>query len=78
MSGLELLAWLRGQGTPLRRIPVVVLASSRESRDVNEAYGLGASTYLVKPVNFDGLLEVVKQLGSYWMVLAELPDLADT
>ena len=39
---------------------------------------LGASTYLVKPVNFDGLLEVVKQLGSYWMVLAELPDLADS
>jgi CheY-like chemotaxis protein len=76
MSGLELLAWLRSQEPPLRRIPVVVLTSSRESRDINDAYALGASTYLVKPVNFDDLLEVVKQLGAYWMLLAELPDVA--
>jgi CheY-like chemotaxis protein len=76
LSGLEFLAWLRGQQPDLRRIPVVVLTSSRESSDVNRAYELGASTYLVKPVSFDGLLELVKQLGIYWMMLAELPSQA--
>lgn len=74
MSGLEFLEWLRTQAPRLRRIPVVVLTSSRESADVNRAYELGASTYLVKPVDFDGLLTLVKQLGIYWMFLAELPD----
>ena len=73
LSGLEFLEWLRVQQPTLRRIPVVVLTSSRESNDVNRAYELGASTYLAKPVSFDGLLELVKQLGMYWMMLAELP-----
>jgi CheY-like chemotaxis protein len=73
LSGLEFLGWLRVQQPDLRRISVVVLTSSRESSDVNRAYELGASTYLAKPVNFDGLLELVKQLGTYWMTMAELP-----
>ena len=73
LSGLEFLEWLRVQQPDLRRISVVVLTSSRESSDVNRAYELGASTYLAKPVSFDGLLELVKQLGTYWMTMAELP-----
>ena len=73
LSGLEFLQWLRGQPPDLRRIPVVVLTSSRESGDVDRAYELGASTYLAKPVSFDGLLDLVRQLGAYWMTLAELP-----
>jgi CheY-like chemotaxis protein len=76
MSGLEVLQWRRQQDPQLQRIPVIVLTSSRESSDVNRAYELGANTYLMKPVQFDGLLELVKQLGIYWMMLAELPAVA--
>lgn len=71
-SGLEVLEWLRAQ-PGLRRIPVVVLTSSKESSDVDRAFDLGASGYLVKPVNFDGLLEMVRTIGVYWMVMSELP-----
>jgi CheY-like chemotaxis protein len=71
-SGLEVLEWLRGQPN-LRKTPVVVLTSSKESSDVDRAFELGASGYLVKPVDFDGLLEMVKTIGVYWMVMSELP-----
>jgi CheY-like chemotaxis protein len=74
MSGLEVLEWRRRQAPQLQRIPVVVLTSSRETDDVNRAYELGANTYLMKPVALDGLLGLVKQLGVYWMLLAEMPD----
>jgi CheY-like chemotaxis protein len=71
-SGLEVLEWLRAQPS-LRRIPVVMLTSSKESADVDRAFDLGAGGYLVKPVDFDGLLEMVKTIGVYWMVMSELP-----
>jgi CheY-like chemotaxis protein len=71
-SGHEVLEWLRGQ-PGLRRIPVVMLTSSKESADVDRAFDLGASGYLVKPVDFDGLLEMVTTIGVYWMVMSELP-----
>lgn len=72
-SGLEVLEWLRGQ-EGLKRLPVVVLTSSKESADVNRAYDLGANSYLVKPVDFDPLLEMVKTLGLYWVVMNEKPE----
>jgi len=72
-GGLEVLGWLRGH-PGLRRIPVVMLTSSAERSDVNEAYGLGANGYLVKPVEYDGLLGLVRTLGLYWLVVSELPD----
>lgn len=72
-SGLEVLAWLRQQ-PGLRRLPVVVLTSSEESADINRAYDLGANSYLVKPVGFDALLEMVKGLGLYWLVMNEGPE----
>lgn len=75
-SGLEVLAWLRAQ-PGLKRLPVVVLTSSREAIDVNQAYDLGANSYLVKPVDFDALLEMVKTLGLYWIILNEQPETAD-
>ena len=72
-SGLEILEWLcRQEG--LKRLPVVVLTSSKESADVNRAYDLGANSYLVKPVDFDPLLEMVKTLGLYWVVMNEKPE----
>jgi CheY-like chemotaxis protein len=72
-SGFEVLAWVRQQAE-LRRLPVVVLTSSEESTDINRAYDLGANSYLVKPVNFDALLEMVKGLGLYWLMLNENPE----
>jgi CheY-like chemotaxis protein len=71
-SGLEVLAWLRGQPR-LRRLPVVVLTSSNETSDVNQAYDLGANSYLVKPVAFDNLQDLMRSICRYWMVLNEKP-----
>jgi CheY-like chemotaxis protein len=73
-SGLEVLAWVREQPA-LRRLPVVVLTSSRESVDVNRAYDLGVNSYLTKPVGFEALLEMVKNVNLYWLVLNENPEL---
>jgi CheY-like chemotaxis protein len=75
-TGLEVLQWLRERPL-LKRIPVVVLTSSRESSDVNRAYELGANSYLVKPVAFDALLDLVKTLDMYWLILNEKPDLGN-
>ena len=73
-SGLEVLAWVREQ-TGLKRLPVVVLTSSRETSDINKAYDLGANSYLVKPVGFENLFELAKSLNVYWLMLNEDPDL---
>jgi DNA-binding response OmpR family regulator len=69
-SGFEVLAWLRQHGE-IKRLPVVVLSSSRESPDIARAYDLGANSYLVKPVAPDDLLELVKAIDRYWMTFNE-------
>jgi CheY-like chemotaxis protein len=71
-SGLEVLAWLRTQ-EKLKRLPVVVLTSSQQDRDVNAAYDSGVNSYLVKPVEFDGLLQMLKTVNLYWLMLNERP-----
>ena len=76
-SGLEALAWLRQQ-PGLKRLPVVVLTSSTENRDINRAYDLGANSYLVKPVEFGPLLEMLKMFGPYWLVLNQKPEVEIT
>jgi CheY-like chemotaxis protein len=73
-SGLEVLAWVR-QESVVKRLPVVVLTSSRESVDVNRAYDLGVNSYLTKPVGFEALLEMVKNVNLYWLVMNEHPEL---
>jgi CheY-like chemotaxis protein len=72
-SGLEVLANIRQQ-SGLKRLPVVMLTSSRQAADINRAYDLGANSYLVKPVEFDCLLEMLKYLRVYWLVLNERPE----
>jgi len=72
-SGLEVLAWLR-QEPAVRRLPVVVLTSSRESVDVNRAYDLGANSYLVKPPDAETLKEMLTRVNSYWLALNKPPD----
>ena len=74
-SGLEVLAWVRQESVMVKRLPVVVLTSSRESVDVNRAYDLGVNSYLTKPVGFEALLEMVKNVNLYWLVLNENPEL---
>ena len=65
-SGLEVLQWLK-QEPGLRRIPVVVLTSSAENRDIARAYDLGANSYLVKPVVFDELHRMMERVDQYWL-----------
>jgi CheY-like chemotaxis protein len=71
-SGHEVLEWL-SQQPMLKRLTVVVLTSSQQSSDINRAYDLGANSYLVKPVTFNALVEMVKALNFYWVILNEKP-----
>ena len=71
-SGIEVLEWIRSR-PGLRRIPVVMLTSSKQTVDINRAYELGVNAYLVKPVNFDGLVDMVKTIDSFWLRLNEHP-----
>ena len=70
--GTEILAWLRAQPS-LKRLLVVILSSSQDPSDIDKAYELGANSYLVKPVSFDALVDMVKTLNLYWLVLSEQP-----
>jgi CheY-like chemotaxis protein len=72
VDGLEVLQQLKGDPRT-RPIPVVVLTSSREERDVVESYQLGVNSYIVKPVDFAQFVEAVRQLGLYWLLLNEPP-----
>ncbi|WP_202318752.1 response regulator [Archaeoglobus neptunius] len=73
ISGFEVLEWIKTR-EKLRRIPVVVLTSSRNGRDVNRAYDLGANSYIVKPVRFEDLLDLTKHINIYWLMLNEKPE----
>jgi CheY-like chemotaxis protein len=77
LGGFDVIAWVRQQ-PGLKRLPLVVLTSSKDGPDINRAYELGANTYLVKPVEFDGLVEMMKNLSLYWFVMAEKPDCSVT
>lgn len=57
----------------LRRIPVVVMTTSKEDEDILKSYDLGASGYVTKPVTFEGLVAVMRGLGRYWIEIVELP-----
>jgi len=59
----------------LKRLPIILLTSSNQSPDINRAYELGANSYLVKPAGFDSLLDLVKNLDMYWLILNEKPEL---
>lgn len=72
LSGLEVLKCLRAdERTGL--LPVVILTTSSEERDISASYENGANSYIRKPVDFNQFIEAVKQLGLYWLVLNEAP-----
>jgi two-component system response regulator len=72
LGGLDVLRRLRGDERT-KFIPVVVLTSSAEDRDIIESYHLGVNSYLVKPVNFSEFTQVVAHIGLYWAVLNRIP-----
>jgi two-component system response regulator len=72
VDGLEVLRRVRADERT-RRLPVVILTSSNEDRDLVAGYELGANSYIRKPVSFDQFAEATRQLGLYWLVLNEPP-----
>ncbi len=77
LDGREALAQIKADRS-LRHIPVVILTTSKAEEDVFASYDHGASSYITKPVSFDGLAEVVKVLGKYWFEIVELPNDSET
>ena len=72
MNGLEVLEILRSK--PLTRtLPVVMLTSSQEEKDIIQSYNLGVNSYIVKPVDFKNFVEAVKNLGVYWLAVNQTP-----
>lgn len=72
VDGFEVLRRLRSDERT-RLLPVVILTSSKEQQDMLEGYGLGANSYVRKPVDFEQFVEAVEQLRLYWLVLNEAP-----
>jgi CheY-like chemotaxis protein len=72
VDGLEVLRHVK-EDPQLRRMPVVVLTSSREESDLVRSYDLGVNAYVVKPMNFNDFIHAVETVGAFWAVLNELP-----
>jgi two-component system response regulator len=72
VDGLEVLRRIKADERT-RLLPIVVMTSSREERDIVDSYKLGVNSYIVKPVDFDKFVQAVEQLGLYWLLLNEPP-----
>jgi CheY-like chemotaxis protein len=72
INGFEFLAWMR-EHDHLRCLPVIVLSSSNHAADIQRAYASGANSYLVKPIDFVALVELVKSLHQYWLSHNQCP-----
>ncbi|MBO9881823.1 response regulator [Xanthomonas sp. D-109] len=73
MDGLEVLKLVRSQES-LKRLPVVILSSSREESDLARSWDLGVNAYVVKPVDVDQFFTAVKTLGTFWALINQAPD----
>ena len=72
-SGFEALQEIKSD-PKLRRIPVVILTTSKAEEDIVRSYDLGVNSFIVKPVTFEALVETVRELGKYWFQIVELPN----
>src|SRR5207245_2673712 len=73
MDGREALREIKADPS-LRRIPVVVMTTSKAEEDIYRTYDLGVSSYVTKPVSFEGLVDVMKAIGRYWLEIVALPE----
>lgn len=76
LGGFDVLQWIRAQKNILR-LPVIVLTSSRHASDMEQAYALRANSYLVKPIGFDDLVELIRTIDRYWIKTNEPPQLSE-
>jgi CheY-like chemotaxis protein len=72
VDGLEVLRAIKGDPRT-KIIPVIVLTSSKEEKDIVESYKLGVNSYILKPVDFDKFVDAVKEIGYYWLLLNQSP-----
>jgi CheY-like chemotaxis protein len=72
VDGIEVLRQVKND-EQMKVVPVVMLTSSREEQDLVKSYQLGANAYVVKPINFQQVIDAIKQLGLFWAVLNEPP-----
>jgi CheY-like chemotaxis protein len=72
VSGLEVLEKVKSD-LRTKSIPIVVLTSSSEERDIITSYNFGVNSYILKPVDFDKFIEAIKEIGFYWLLLNKLP-----
>jgi len=72
IDGIQVLAKVKSHDAT-KKIPIVILTSSKEDPDLSRCYELGANSYIVKPVEFDSFINIVTELGMYWMLLNQPP-----
>ena len=75
LSGFDVLEWVKGNGGPLRRIPIVIVSGSNNPDDINRAYELGANAYMVKPVDSRGVEHLFQAITHYWGLECAKPEL---
>ena len=74
-TGFEVLEWVKGDGRPLRRVPIVIVSSSDNPSDINRAYELGANAYMVKPVDYKAVEHLFECITHYWGLECAKPEL---
>lgn len=72
VDGIEVTRTIKGD-EKTRHIPIVIMTSSKEERDISESYSLGANSYIVKPLDFEALANVASQAGYYWLAINRAP-----
>jgi len=77
LSGFEVLEWVKGNGGPLRRIPIVIVSGSDNPDDINRAYELGAKAYMVKPMDSRGVEHLFQSITHYWGLECAKPELEE-
>lgn len=73
LSGLEVLERIK-KDKNLHKIPVVVMTSSQENKDLEKCYELGVNSYVVKPINFSNFMKVTKEISMYWVLINQIPE----
>lgn len=76
MSGTDILAKIKGEGSPLRRAPVVVLTTTDDKLEIQRCYDLGCNVYITKPVNYENFAAAIRQLGLFLSVI-QVPDIEE-